>query len=157
MIILECINSRTSFGEMYNKAPSLQRHRGVGHVENLPHLFFLLSHTFYVIVVFASGSGGGFFYLMCTGQVRALPSPMGFDKRYVLLDDASFFEVSGPLGAQGNEHAARLRGVFRARAGVLRIVYAASVRPRSIEAMVRQVRRSTWHTTHEVRVTFLEP
>ena len=97
-----------------------------------------------VIVAILPGIGGGFFYLMCTGEVLALPSPTGFEERYVLLDDASFFEVSGPLGAQGKECAARLRGVFRARAGVLRVAYAASLRSRSVEAMARQVKRRTW-------------
>lgn len=101
---------------------------------------FFLPLIFLVTAAIAPGIGGGFFYLTCSGEVLALPSPTGFEERYVLLDDAPFFEVSGPLGAQGKECAARLRGVFRARAGVLRVAYAASVRPRSVEAMAQQVR-----------------
>lgn len=99
------------------------------------------------------GNGGGFFYLSSSsGEVLSIPSSRGFEERYVLLDDASFFEVSGPLGAAqsggsgggysggGDEVAARLRQVFRGRAGLLRIAYAASVGPRSVEAMAQQVK-----------------
>lgn len=95
------------------------------------------------------GNGGGFFYLTTSGEVLSIPSSRGFEERFVLVDDASFFEVSGPLsavqsggsgGCGGQEVAARLRQVFRGRAGVLRIVYAASVGPRSVEAMAQQVR-----------------
>lgn len=111
------------------------------HSENHPSPTFFLPQIFPVIAAITTGIGGGFFYLICTGEVLALPSPTGFEERYVLLDDAPFFEVSGPLGTQAKECAARLRGVFRARAGVLRVAYAASVRPRSVEAMAQQVRR----------------
>lgn len=75
----------------------------------------------------------------------SVPSPTGFEERYILLDDASFFEVSGPLGAAqsggegGEEVAARLREIFRRRAGILRIVYISAVGPRSVEAICRQV------------------
>lgn len=93
------------------------------------------------------GNGGGFFYLSSNGEVLSVPSPSGFDERYVLLDDASFFEVSGPLGASqgggdgGEEVAARFREIFRKKAGILRIAYTSAVGPRSVEAICRQVRR----------------
>lgn len=76
----------------------------------------------------------------------SVPSPTGFEDRYILLDDASFFEVSGPLSAaQGGgdgaeEVAARLREVFRKRAEMLRVVYTSAAGPRSVEAICRQVR-----------------
>lgn len=93
------------------------------------------------------GNGGGFFYLTSSGEVISVPSPKGFEEHYVLLHDACFFEVSGPLaaaqgGAQGGggeEVAARLRAAFRARAMVLRVLYAASTGPRAVDAMARQV------------------
>lgn len=88
---------------------------------------------------FRPGNAGGFFYLMCTGEVLVLMSPGGFDERFVLLDDASFFEVSGPLGAQDNEGAVRFRRIFRARSRVLRVLYTASVGQRSREAIAEQV------------------
>ncbi|CAM9542999.1 unnamed protein product, partial [Ectocarpus sp. 12 AP-2014] len=92
--------------------------------------------------------GGGFFYLTNGGEVLSVPSPKGFEERYVLLDDASFFEVSGPLaaaqggaqGGSGDDVAASLRAAFRARAGVLRVLYAASTGPRTVDAMARQMR-----------------
>lgn len=79
-----------------------------------------------------------------------VPSASGFEERYVLLDDASFFEVSGPLGAAqgggdgGEEMAARYREIFRKRAEMLRIVYTPAVGPRSVEAIGRQVRMARW-------------
>eukprot|EP00903_Cladosiphon_okamuranus_P006300 g6178.t1 len=93
----------------------------------------------------SAGNGGGFFYLSSSGEVLSIPSPSGFEERYVLLDDAAFFEVSGPLGAArdsgdgGEEVAARFRDIFRKRAGMLRIVYTSSVGPRSVEAICRQM------------------
>lgn len=95
------------------------------------------------------GNGGGFFYLSSSGEVLSIPSPSGFEERYVLLDDAAFFEVSGPLGAAqggedgGEEVAARFRDVFRKRARMLRIVYTSAVGPRSVEAICRQVSTET--------------
>lgn len=85
-------------------------------------------------------SGGGFFYLMCTGNILAIPSSKGFNERYVALDDASFFEASGPLAANSHAEAAALRELFRRRAWVLRVAYTASVGPRSIEAIAGQAR-----------------
>lgn len=78
----------------------------------------------------------------------SVPSRRGFEESYVHLDDASFFEVSGPLGAAqggghgGEEVAARLREIFRKRAEMLRIGYTSAVGPRSVEAICRQVRSS---------------
>eukprot|EP00752_Nemacystus_decipiens_P008770 g7826.t1 len=93
----------------------------------------------------STGNGGGFFYLSSSGEVLSVPSPNGFEERYVLLDDASFFEVSGPLGAAqsggdgGEEVAARFREIFRKRAGMSRVVYTSAVVPRSVEAIGRQM------------------
>lgn len=78
------------------------------------------------------------------------PSPRGFEERYVLLDCASFFEVSAPLrAAQGaggggggvadEEVASQLREIFQGRAEILRVIYAASAGARSVAAMAGQV------------------
>ncbi len=78
------------------------------------------------------------------------PSPRGFEERYVLLDHAPFFEVSAPLrAAQGaggggggvadEEVASQFREIFRVRAEILRVIYAASMGPRSVAAMAGQV------------------
>ncbi|CBJ33221.1 calmodulin-like myosin-light chain [Ectocarpus siliculosus] len=99
-------------------------------------------------LIILPGNGGGFFYFTSSGDMLSVPSPKGFEEHYVLLDDASFFEVSGPLAAaQGGEQggggegvAASLRAAFRARAGVLRVLYAASTGPRAVDAMARQMR-----------------
>ncbi|CAM9744831.1 unnamed protein product [Scytosiphon promiscuus] len=96
----------------------------------------------------AAGKGGGFFYLCRSSEVLSIPTPRGFEEHYVAIDDASFFEVSGPLraaaeagtnGCDGAEVAARLRDIFRMRATVLRVAYAPAVGPRSVEAMGRQM------------------
>lgn len=94
----------------------------------------------YLRPLYIPESGGGFFYLMCTGNILAIPSSKGFDERYVVLDDASFFETSGPLAADSHAEAASLRELFRRRAWVLRVAYTASVGPRSIEAIAGQAR-----------------
>lgn len=86
----------------------------------------------------------------------SVPTSSGFEERYVLLEDASFFEVSGPLGAAqgggdgGEEVAARLREIFRKRVGMLRVLYTSAVGPRSVEAICRQVstRRSRAYLRH---------
>lgn len=78
---------------------------------------------------------------MDTGVVEAIPTTRGFDERYVLLDDASFFEVSGPLAAEDDTGATLLRRLYRARARVLRIVYTIPVDLRSIDALAEQVRK----------------
>lgn len=88
------------------------------------------------------GNAGVFFYLMDTGVITGVPAPRGYDERYVLLNDASFFEVSGPLSAVDFVGAVRLRGVYRARSRVLRIVYAISVDERSVDTLAQQV--SPW-------------
>lgn len=87
-----------------------------------------------------SGNEGGTFYLMHTGDVIALPSPRGFEESYVLLNDASFFEVSAPLGAQDHAEATRFREIFRSRSGVVRVLYTASVGRRAMGEIARRVR-----------------
>lgn len=95
--------------------------------------------VFNVNCIPCSGNAGGFFYLMDTGVITAIPAPQGFDERYILLNDASFFEVSGPLSAVDCVGAVRLRELYRARSRVLRIMYAVSVDERSVEALAQQV------------------
>lgn len=77
---------------------------------------------------------------MHTGDVLALPSPRGFEESYVLLDDASFFEVSAPLAAQDHAEATSFREIFRSRSGVLRVLYTASVGRGAMKAITRRVR-----------------
>lgn len=78
---------------------------------------------------------------MDNGAVTAIPAPGGFHERYVLLNDAPFFEVSGPLSAADGFGATRLRALHRARSRVLRVIYAVSVQGRSVEALANQVKR----------------
>lgn len=85
------------------------------------------------------GNAGAFFYLMDKGAITAIPAPGGFHERYVLLNDAPFFEVSGPLSAADGGGATQLRALYRSRSRVLRVVYAVSVEGRSVEILANQV------------------
>ncbi|CAM9321091.1 unnamed protein product [Discosporangium mesarthrocarpum] len=80
----------------------------------------------------------GFLYLMDDGSIESISAPRGFHRRYVLLEDASFFEVWGALSVEGGNtpgassggcgvasHSTSLRTVFRQRQRVRRIIYAA--------------------------------
>ncbi|CAM9986488.1 unnamed protein product, partial [Phaeothamnion confervicola] len=80
----------------------------------------------------------GFLYLMDDGDLLAVSSE-AFHRRYVLLADAGFFEVSGAVRRPPTE-AMALRAAFRQRARVLRVLYAVSTAHHTLRALCRAVR-----------------
>lgn len=87
----------------------------------------------------ALGRGSVYFYIMDTGAVIAIPTPRGFNERYVTLNDAPFFEVSGHFSEDNPDVALRTRRLFRARERILRILYVSSLDPRSADGFAHQV------------------
>lgn len=78
---------------------------------------------------------------MDTGFVSAITATAGFSERYVLLDEAPFFHVLGPLAAEDIHGALRLRRLFAARDRVLRVLYTVLEGTRSADDFARQVSR----------------